>query len=44
MPRRTPLAGAADPVPSLDDDPLEAGDELLFVANVEDEIRTAPGY
>jgi trk system potassium uptake protein TrkA len=28
------------------DDPLEAGDELLFVAsaNVEDEIRTALGY
>jgi trk system potassium uptake protein TrkA len=28
------------------DDPLEPGDELLFVAsaNVEDEIRTALGY
>jgi trk system potassium uptake protein TrkA len=28
------------------DDPLEAGDELLFVAsaNVEDEIRRALGY
>lgn len=41
----TILRGGRVIVPQSDD-PLEAGDELLFVAsaNVEDEIRTALGY